>query len=556
MRKNIELLGIFMLLFFIGFSSATISFSGVPTTLSQNTTSFSFNVSSDLNETVNLSISGISNLIDSASSIVFGLSNFQVVLNDSNNRIANIVVSISKVGNFDFRYDQYSTSLTAIGNASVNTLNSNIKFQRSNYRCITNDCNDNFLDVVDFEFDLFEGIGDEDDGFYPLDVMKIEFTVENEGSDDVENIDLFVCVYDKSTSKCIFDEDDFEFSDDGFDIDEDDDLDIIGTLFLNPDNLKAGNENYILFVTAKGEINSDGSLDGVSTYGYLLKEFKIITKDEFVILGEVELLNPVVNCGENVKISSSIWNVGDKDIDSDELFLYIYSKDLKIDDIVEFSSDLDAMDFLDFEYSFNVPSGLTEGKDYLITFEIFSDDSIADKYLYENGQDTKAKYVYYLKVNGKCVVMEPVINARLTGNAVVGEEMSINVNIVNPEKYSVNYKASISDYDSSLASLLSLNPETFTLLAGASTSLNVKFEPIGSGQFDFNIKLTDSEGNVYTQPVSVDISGTSNGFDFSFDNELFLYGLVGLLVIFVLLLLVLVIVASKKHKPLKTSEII
>ncbi len=545
-----------MLLFFIGFSSATISFSGVPTTLSQNTTSFSFNVSSDLNETVNLSISGISNLIDSASSIVFGLSNFQVVLNDSNNRIANIVVSISKVGNFDFRYDQYSTSLTAIGNASVNTLNSNIKFQRSNYRCITNDCNDNFLDVVDFEFDLFEGIGDEDDGFYPLDVMKIEFTVENEGSDDVENIDLFVCVYDKSTSKCIFDEDDFEFSDDGFDIDEDDDLDIIGTLFLNPDNLKAGNENYILFVTAKGEINSDGSLDGVSTYGYLLKEFKIITKDEFVILGEVELLNPVVNCGENVKISSSIWNVGDKDIDSDELFLYIYSKDLKIDDIVEFSSDLDAMDFLDFEYSFNVPSGLTEGKDYLITFEIFSDDSIADKYLYENGQDTKAKYVYYLKVNGKCVVMEPVINARLTGNAVVGEEMSINVNIVNPEKYSVNYKASISDYDSSLASLLSLNPETFTLLAGASTSLNVKFEPIGSGQFDFNIKLTDSEGNVYTQPVSVDISGTSNGFDFSFDNELFLYGLVGLLVIFVLLLLVLVIVASKKHKPLKTSEII
>ena len=132
---------------------------------------------------------------------------------------------------------------------------------------------DNKLDM-DFEdeFVLERGFGDEDDNvFYPLDEITAEFNLDNKGDWDVDDIELTACLFDKTERECIIDEEDMGLSEDDFDLDDDDDKDLEISFKIDPDELNGGNDEYRLFIKAKGEIDSDkegydGNKTAVSEY--------------------------------------------------------------------------------------------------------------------------------------------------------------------------------------------------------------------------------------------------------------------------------------------------
>ncbi len=537
----------FLMVFLISFGSATIAFTGMPTTISQNSTSFSFNVTSDKNETVDLTASNVANARDSTV-IVISLDKSSVNLDDSNGRVATVTVTVTPDSTFDFKYDEYSTTVKASGNVSTNVLSSAVKFARTNFKCSDGTCDTSYLNIDDFEFDVSEGIGDEDDGYYPFDTMRIDFTIENNGNDDLQDIDLFLCVYDKTSGKCVFDEDDFEISDNSFDIDEDDDLDVTATLVLDIDSLKAGHNDYTLLLTTKGKIDSsDKTIDGKYTYDFFTKDFEIITNEDFIIVSKFELLNPSVSCGNMITLTGKVWNVGETDFDDDEVYLNVWSTDFNFDDVISFENGLDSFESNVFQYSFTVPKGLVDNKSYVVHFDVYEDEKLATKYLYENGQETTAQYTYRVKVNSGCTIMKPVVTAKLLSDSIVGKEVLIDVSIVNTESSVNTYSVSVKGLNSSIANLVSLSSESVTIPAGSSSIVTVKLEPVSDGVLDFELELKDSVANVFTQPVSVNIESKKK-FEFSFNNELFLYGLVGCLGVFIILLLVLVIVNARKKR--------
>ena len=162
-------------------------------------------------------------------------------------------------------------------------------------------------------------------------------------------------------------------------------------------------------------------------------------------------------------------------------------------------------------------------------------------------------YNYYLDITGSCLVQTPVITAKLSEGGSIGKDTVLTLSVTNTDDHSITYDASVDGFDSSIVSLTSVNPQSITLQSGETGYVTVKFDSLGAGELDFRLKLTDSDENVFTKSlggITIEDS-SSNVFDFSFDNDMFLYGLVGVLVLFILVLFISVIVASKKQKPIR-----
>ncbi len=542
---------IFLAVVLIGFSSAAVSLSLSSLNIYEDNSSFTFDINGAASQVVNLSIDPIINKYNVDSNITFTYPS-QVTLDAS----GSMSVSVSLVkNNFDFKYNDYTTKVKIVDETDSTDKDEFLLRLNSGEK----DYETNILEIVDLDFSIVDGIGDDDDGFYPFDTMRVDFTVENNGNYRVKGIKLNICVYDKSKRRCIFNEKDFELSDNNFDLDDDDYLDVRGTLFLDIGSLRSGNTDYSLLVTATGKIKASGSeMNGKNTYGrysYNLAsdlEFDIITDDEFVVVSNVETLSSTVNCGQKAIISGELWNVGDDSLSNNRVYLNIWSKELDFDEVIGFNDDLDSFKYFDFQYEIDVPKGLVEGREYLVQLDVYKNEKISDKYLYKNGQGMTSKYKYYLKIDGGCAIIKPTISARLIGDAVVGKESSISVTVVNGDSITNKYRVSVEGYDDSIANLISMSSSEITLTSGGSTVVNVRFEPLLEGVLDFTLKLVDEDGNIFTQPVSLKIE--KPGLKLNFDNELFLYVLAGVLGFFVLLLFVLVIINAKKQKKVSRHD--
>ena len=540
MRQNSTalMLGI-MTLLLLGFSSAVLTLSENSVTLEQNATGFVFNITSNESETLNFTIDTITDT--SGNSINF-------LVNGGNNLIINnetktIPVSVSVADDFDFGYSVYSTNLIANGNVSGSkTLI--VSFEKSNYEC-DGDCNEDYLSLDDFAFDVDAGIGDEDDGFYPLDTLYFELNIENDGSSDVQDISVSICVYDINNEKCIFDEDDFDLSDEEFDLDENDDLDLTGTLYLDASELEEGNNDYRLLITFEGKVDdSDDPLDGEYTYAFSDEEFNIYTDDEFVIVTDIEVSTPYISCGDSIIITAHVWNVWDEDFDDDEVYVNVWSNDLNFDEIISFEDGIESMDYEFLTYSFELPDGLEEGKYYEIHMDVYEKDTIADKYLYENSLEDTAEYSFLLMIDN--CGEEPTISANyVEGTATsVGRKMEIVVDVSNEGDSAENYKVGVSDY-SSWAEVLSISPIEQNIAAGDTEEYLVVFRVKEAGSQGFNIDVTSEDGTVTSQKVNVEVA---EGFFGNLNENTTTYIIVGALGLLIIILLIAIIVASSKKK--------
>ena len=516
--------------------------------LSQEGGSFTLDiVNATPSSSVDLSINDLNDSDGDKINFVFSAS----ITTDSNGT-GSIVINYTTT-DFDFDLGKsYSTTLTAVDSSDSSSDIATLSFGETNFY---KGENKGELKISDIEFNVAEGFGDDEDYWYPLDEIEVTFNVENKGDWDVKDIKIEACLWDNDKEKCVLDEDDMDIDKDDFDLDSDgDDEDVKLTFNVDPDKLKAGNTDYTLYIRAVGEVDdNDSPYDGDETGDSSYKSIDILTDEKFVILNNIELSKQSASCEDTVTLTAEVWNVGDEDLDDDEVYVRLYNKALGINKVIEFSSGIDKLDYEELSFTFEVPSDIDE-KIHSIEIVVYEDDSLGDKYIFENNDNDKAKFTTSLKIEGCSTAPKATISASLGSEAKEGEELIVKATIINTGSSTQTFSLSASDY-ADWASLESISQNSITLTAGSAQEVTIKLnvkEDV-SGDKKFNIEL--NSGNKYlSQQVSVNVEEvSSSSFMTGFlsglgKDNMYLWGIGALNLILVLIIIFVAVRIVKKKE--------
>ncbi|TET32288.1 MAG: putative S-layer protein, partial [Candidatus Heimdallarchaeota archaeon] len=457
---------IFALVFLMSAVSA-LSLSASPSTVSLSNSSDS--------ATVNVSADGLFNLTSPTPDTITitDADNHWAVVNltatEAVNDTSFIIFDVNLISvDSNFNFGKYIKAFNIAAVNSTNTTDTDsvlisIEFEKEFYE----GANDAKLKILRFDFDVLEGFGDDEDFWYPLDEIEVEFRIDNSGDWDVENIEIEACLFDIDAEECVLDERDMEISEDDFDLDENDEQRVRLTFIVDPEELNVGNTKFTFFVSAVGTIDDfdAGVLDGKETGISDSKDIEIRTKESFVIVSDITLNPEIASCGETVELEADVWNIGNKNLDDDEVFLRIYNAALGIDETIEFSSGIDALEYEKIVFMFDVPSDVDE-KTYVIDMTAYDDEDMDDNDLFETKENDEAEYSVFLKVEGNCAVDSGVlISASLESEAKAGKEMVISVLLTNTADVTRSFTMQASGYDawaeiSELPGLLTLNADS------------------------------------------------------------------------------------------------
>lgn len=375
-----------------------------------------------------------------------------------------------------------------------------------------------------------EGLGD-DETWYPLDVLTVDVNVENRGDEDVDNIEIEWGLYSVDDDRWVIEVDEEDQIDlkDGdedtvqFTIDLDKDLDV------DLDELDDG--DYKLYVRATGEVdNSSAPMTCHSDED----TYEIRVEKDFVVADNMKFIGDN-SCGATVQFTADIANIGTKD--QDDVVVYLYNKDLKIDEQITVG-DIDAFEDKKLNYEFIIPSGIAE-KIYSFEVEVFDEDGD----IYES--DDEASYTLPFTVSGSCSkVAEASVLASLESGGKAGEELKIRATVTNSGSESEIFQVDAGDF-SNWAELVSISPASVTLNSGTNSDVIITFnvkDDVKESQ-TFNLLLTDSNGNTLTQPVGVTIDKAGL---FNFGGNSYLWGIALANVILIVLIIVVAVRAMRK----------
>ncbi len=534
------LLGILLILT-VSFASA-LSISASPSSLTLNR--FDNSKTITLTSTDNFDISAISQKTITDSD---GDSITLTVSPTNYNNVTEAEFNITASGDFDdLNLGEYSTELNF---NAVNANNSN-DTRTINYTVNFNQVfceakNPGELSISDIEFDVKAGYGDDEDFWYPLDEIEVEFDVENDGDWDVEDIEIEACLYDLDEEECVIDEGDMDISNDDFDLDEDDDEKTVRLTFdLDPDDLNEGNNDYRLYLRATGEIDDSdaGDLDGNATCVSDFEDIEIITDDEFMVLGNFDIPE-TVGCDEEFQVYAEAWNIGDDELD--DVSVVIRNEELNITKVLSLG-DVDSFDSVDVLTNLKIPQDAEE-KIYSLIFEVFDDDGD----LFENDEDDEARVLKRLEVKGNC---KKEVNASITASLISSEDaikagntIEIKTEITNTGEQETTYTLAL-DRNELFSTVQNIQPSSLTLEPGeeGSSTITLKLLEDAEGEKVFDIK-TVFNGNEIKQPVSLTIAkGFSLGnLGQSFKDNWFIWVIV---LINIVLIVAIIIVAVKMTK--------
>ncbi|MDA3836271.1 MAG: putative S-layer protein [Nanoarchaeota archaeon] len=516
---------------FMSLASAAITVNASLTQLTQDGTNFTFQVTS--NETESLTIT--------TASIIDGQT---ITFNDQaasvTNGTAQDITITYNTNDFEFVLGQtYSTTLTIEGNTSDNVTKT-VTFEETNF--CEDVANEGRLDVVIEDFKVITGYGDDDDYWYLRDEVEVEFTVENEGSWDIQNVELEWELYTEEGLSIMDD------SEADFDLDENDDKTITVTFKLDENIDDFDGADAVFYVRVTGEIDDRNSAhDGDNTCAYdKSSNIEVRTDEHFVIVDDLkingmpfedEFYEEVVACGSELTFTGRVWNIGDRD--EDDVYVEVYSSLLEAYKKIEFTT-VDYFDYEEFTYTLTIPQELDE-KSYRLQFEVFDEDND----VFENDEDDKSISYVNFKVAGDCKFIAPTIAATLVEEVVkAGETMTVKATVTNAGDDAAVYTLT-SDGFEAWASLMSVKPEVVSVPAGETKEVEFTFNlnDEAEGSREFNI-YTNYDGKVVaTQPVVVEVAaGTFNVKDLASKENLQIAGIVLLNLI---LLIAIILVARK-----------
>lgn len=504
--------------------ASALSITSFPSEISQSDSSFNITVDSNV---TGLTYSATSNINE----VTFGSITEYL---DGANTILNVPYQTNDF-NFDILKD-YSVTVTV--DDGVDNVSKEIPFEETDY-CGTYE-NKGRLDLEIEDINV-QGFGDEDDYWYLMDNIEVEITVLNDGSWDVENIEVEWELYTDDGTLIMDD------TESDFDLKDDDDTRITFSFQLDENMDEFEGKDVILYIKATGEIDDkDSDYDGDKTCAWIKSSsVEVVTGDDFVIVQDLEInsvsvedvFSETLGCSQEVTITGSLYNIGEDD--QDDVYVEIYSSALELYKKVEFSQ-IDAYESEDFSYTFKVPKEIDE-KNYKIEFEVFNEDND----IFENSEDDESRKTIQVKVEGKCKVIPPTVSTQLLSEEVrAGKELVIRATITNMEDKAVLYTVSAEDFDT-WARLITVKPEVVSIPAGDSKDVELVFEmkKDALGTQTMNVKTIYNGASTLTQPVTIEVSeGTVSIGDFFTKDNLKIAGIVLLNLI---LIIAIVIVARK-----------
>ena len=341
----------------------------------------------------------------------------------------------------------------------------------------------------------------EDDSWFLLDDIEVEIEVENNGDEDIDNVEIEWGVWDTRNDEWIIELD----NENDFDIKDGDEelvtvsFNIENALDIDLEDLTDG--TYRFYVVANGYDNEIEEDVCASDY----EETDIVVEEDFVVLSKFQFPESVT-CGDEVQIIASVWNIGDSD--QDEVSVRIFNTELGITKQIEIG-DIDAFDKEDLNVAVEIPADADE-KTYSINFEVYDEDND----VYETDFDDDPAEFHVLLTVGSCSTQaEAFVSASLQSGGMAGEQLVVRATITNTGDEAVNYNINTAGY-ASWAALESVQPNTMLVNKGESKEIlitfNVKEDTVGEQTFNIEV-LSDGE-MVLTQPVSVSIEEAPKGF--------------------------------------------
>ena len=344
----------------------------------------------------------------------------------------------------------------------------------------------------------------EDDEWFPFEELEVEMEIENDGSNDVDDISVEWGLWDTKSNRWVIDldeEDELNLKDGDketltatFTIDDDMDVDL--------EDLSDGN-NYKFYVIATGTVDNSTS---PKTCASDFEEVSIVIEGDFVIVNNVQIPESL-QCGETATITADVWNIGDND--QDEVSVYVENKALNlVEDIMV--GDMDAFDNQRISFSFTVPEDAEE-KTYSIRFEVLDEH----RDVYENDFDEDlSELTLPLTVSGRCTgaVSATSISASLVSGGTAGEDLVVKSVVTNSGSSSATYLISAAEFEG-WASSYDVSPQSLVIPAGESGEATYTFEinKDAYGEQSFFIELTAAGNEAIRQEVSVNIK-QSEGF--------------------------------------------
>lgn len=422
---------------------------------------------------------------------------------------------------------------------------------------------DNQLDIDDFELILEKGFGDEDEKrFYPLDTITAEFTLENgrwrdaDYDVDVDDIEIEACLYDTKEKECVMDEEDMELSDNDFYLSDNDEIDLTANFKINPEELNERSTNYDFFIRLEGKTYSvDEAYDRNKTAVSDSKEGLRIYQKEFVVVDDLRVSSPLeedsYECGSEIKVEGDIWNIGNSDLDKENVYLEIYNKELGINEVIDVE-ELSALEYLPFDLTFDIPEELDE-KSYKIDFAVYDDEHLSDSDVYKlyNEDDDEAIYSLLMDVSGKCSIPEAEISDTfLEEGEYAGETFVVKTKITNTGEETTEYNIAASDY-SEWASSVQISDQVFSLDSGDSKQiqLELKTREDVSGEKTFDLEIYSENDKLTQQPVQVSVKEKESFAGIDWNNiDLVKILLVAISIVLLVIIIVLFSRLSKKDK--------
>jgi len=514
-------------------SALSLSPSSQTITLGNNQTSFT--IGNNMNDTDSVSI-----LLTSPPGFIYNINPSTFDLNVSQSKT--VSVSLTSLPS-SLSFGEYGSRLTATGTSS--STNATITFVKS--FCKAGSIGENLsISRIDINSD-----GSDDLEWRPLDQIEIKVKVENNGDDDVREVNVEIGLYDSEGRNKIgdvdFDSTDEETIDLGTINNGDDDTATF--TFMMPADLDEGNYKLVAKAysdkTGESKECTDTSSDLDNDFYQPIDVVKESDSGKFIAFDNIVLSPERATCGDSVTLSTDVWNIGDED--QDQVKVNLKNTELGLDQSFEIKNDLNQGDNQQVSFTFQMPQNARD-KTYVL--------GLSSDYDYKNGnyrEHSDDQKEVSLQVIGCAVAPTPgttklaSIDASLDSDAIAGKEMDITIEVTNLDSKSNTFSISLIGLD--WAVVESISPRTLTLDAGETgeVSLRLTIDEATSKENSFTIQAK-SANKTDTREISVDVQEAKSSFSLPqlFQGNAVMWAIIIINVVLVILIIVVAVRIARR----------
>ncbi|NCN51461.1 putative S-layer protein [archaeon] len=532
MEKKIGLMFGLILAFvmILNFASATVTVTGIPSSLSQSGGSFDIVVASDTSETLALSVS---DLTQDSKIVDFSLNDTSLTLNNSN---SSVKVTYSIGAGFTFNLGkEYNSTLTINGTSSP-IYTKEMKFTDTKFCEFGKKGGD--LEITGIDINNI-GAGDDNEWEY-LDKIEIKLSVENTDQDtSISSVEAEIRIVDLEGR---------DITNDFFENNDDKKIDF-GKIKYNTEETESttlkvdptiDEGTYKLYIKAYKKSDEDvhcidesNDFNTDDTY----QEIKVLVGDKEVGIDNFDFPSTIA-CGAPATVSFDFYNF-DLAEKEEDMRVGIYNADLGIN-TYSTQFDLRRGKSNGLVFDIEIPKDAKPGR-YKTNIR-YEYDYDTDKLRYDTSD--QASQTFDLVVEGGCKIANPTISVNLeSAEVVAGKDMVIKVNVKNDDSENATFNVNAEGFGS-WATLKEVNPSNFILASGASKDVYLTFnlKDSSAGEQNFNLIVTGNGFVLANKPVLVSVEEGSffgnlfNGFDWK---------IWGIIILNVILLIAIIIVARR-----------